>query len=179
MDLRPPSVIVSTHTSAFKTVVKYVGGLFASRRVFCWLPFDFFVAGRPTRTKAPCFIGPGEWPYVNTLVIVSGEWPDVNTLAVVPWRYIYYKLACSIHHQAVMTSRRIVLQRDRPADEHYRAPRRRRLSHSHSPNRNITSHASCTNPRGSIYQTDHQGTPKQLPYLVRGMIPETLQKLAR
>ena len=26
----------------FKTVVNYVGGLLASRRVFCWLPFAFF-----------------------------------------------------------------------------------------------------------------------------------------
>ena len=26
-----------------KSVVKYVGGLLASRRVFCWLPFVFFV----------------------------------------------------------------------------------------------------------------------------------------
>ena len=59
-----------------------------------------------------------------------------------------------------MTYRRIVLQMYRPADEHYRAPRRRGLSHSQSPNRIITSHPSCTNPRGSVYQTEHQGTPK-------------------
>ena len=60
-----------------------------------------------------------------------------------------------------MTYRRIVLQRDRPADEQYRVPRRRRLDHSHSPNITITYHASCIYPRGSVYQTDHQGTPKQ------------------
>ena len=31
-----------------------------------------------------CYRGPGEWPRVNTLVLVSGGWPDVNTLAAVP-----------------------------------------------------------------------------------------------
>ena len=58
-----------------------------------------------------CFGGPGEWPYFNTLVLISGGWPDVNTLAAVPWRYVYYKRACSNYHQAAMTYKRIVLQR--------------------------------------------------------------------
>ena len=51
-----------------------------------------------------------------------------------------------------MAYRRIVLQRGHPAVEHSRAPRRRRLSHSHSSNRTITSHTSHTNPRGSVYR---------------------------
>ena len=63
-----------------------------------------------------------------------------------------------------MTYRRIVLQRDRPADEHYRAPRRRRLSHSHSPSRTITYHASCTNPRGFIHQTANKVPPNTVYY---------------
>ena len=114
--------------------------------------------------KGVCFRGPGEWPYVNILVLVSGGWPDVNNLAAVPWRYIYYKRACSIHHQAVMqTYRRVVLQRYRPTGQHSRAPRRRRLSHSHSSNRTITSHTSHTDPRGSVYQTDHQVPPNSPP----------------
>ena len=50
---------------------------------------------------------------------------------------------------------------------------------NHSSNKTISSCASCKNPRGSLYQTEHQRTPKQPSYLVRGMIPETLQKLAR
>ena len=65
-----------------------------------------------------------------------------------------------------MTYRRIVLQRCGPAVEHHRAPRRRRLSLSHSPNRTITtSRASCTNPRGSIYQTEPPRYPQTAPLL--------------
>ena len=62
----------------------------------------------------------------------------------------------------MQTYRRIVLQRYRPTGEHSRAPRRRRLSHSHSSNRTITSHTSHTNPRGSLYQTDHQVPPNTI-----------------
>ena len=38
----------------------------------------------PVKGIEKCFRGPGEWPYVNSLIIVSGGWPDVNTLAAVP-----------------------------------------------------------------------------------------------
>ena len=67
-----------------------------------------------------------------------------------------------------MTYRRLDLQWARPAHEHYRVTKQ---------NHNV----SCI-----LYklqrlrnQTEHQGTPKQPPYLVKGMILETLQKLAR
>ena len=36
-----------------KAVVTTVGGLLASRRVFCWLPFGFFVPIRQTQKIAP------------------------------------------------------------------------------------------------------------------------------
>ena len=36
-----------------KAVVNTVGGLLASRRVFCWLPFGFFVLIRQTQKKTP------------------------------------------------------------------------------------------------------------------------------
>ena len=36
-----------------KVVVKYVGGLLASRRVFADYRSHCFVPGRPTQTKAP------------------------------------------------------------------------------------------------------------------------------
>ena len=39
---RPMPVAKSRRESRFKAVVNYVGGLLASRRVFCWLPFAFF-----------------------------------------------------------------------------------------------------------------------------------------
>ena len=62
-----------------------------------------------------------------------------------------------------MTYMRIVLQRGRPAVEHSRAPRRRRLSHSHSSNRTITFHTSHTNPRGSVYRIDRRVPPNSPP----------------
>ena len=67
-----------------------------------------------------------------------------------------------------MTYRRRTLQWARPADEHY---------HYTKQNSNV----SCIlyKPQRLRNQTDHPGTSKQPPYLVRGMIPETLQKLAR
>ena len=55
--------------------------------------------------------------------------------------------------------RLIDLQKGRPAGEHSRAPRRRRLSHSHSSNRTITSHTSHTNPRGSVYRIKRRVPP--------------------
>ena len=36
-----------------KAVVNTVGGLLASRRVFCWLPLFCFVPIRQIQTKAP------------------------------------------------------------------------------------------------------------------------------
>ena len=67
-----------------------------------------------------------------------------------------------------MTYRRPVLQLSRPTDEHYRLTKQ---------NHDV----SCIlyKPQRLRNQTDHPGNPKQPPYLVRGMIPETLQKLAR
>ena len=38
-----------------EAVVNTVKGLLASRRVFCWLPFVFFVPSRQTQTKAHPF----------------------------------------------------------------------------------------------------------------------------
>ena len=64
-----------------------------------------------------------------------------------------------------MTYRRLVLQKARPAHYHY---------HYTKQNNNV----SCIlyKPQRLRNQTDDQGTPKQPPYLVRGMIPETLKK---
>ena len=40
-------------TPYIKAVVNTVGGLLASRRVFCWLPVFLFVPVRQIQTKAP------------------------------------------------------------------------------------------------------------------------------
>ena len=53
--MNQPDKVANPARGQLKAVVNTVGGLLASKRVFCWLPLFFFVPIRQIQTKADSY----------------------------------------------------------------------------------------------------------------------------